>query len=327
MTYTNPLTGQEETSTPIKQAVYNGNVTIRIDRSTRNEFYALNGYPVISAKRNGEDYEVRNVEDATYVFTEPGYYEVSFTATSNLPNVGTIRQETYQFSIIDPNEHRYSYIYNRYSNYYVEQVLKDGVDITENLTRTLDVSTITINQHEYMTQLPLSYLDEKTGAGTYMITINSNDRFYRNSSIKTTFTYQVIIQSGNAPLRISLPEGQETTSTINVTFNQANVYEEMGKCTIRIVSYNDLDQMVIYRNNVYNIDETSTGQISADITDRGTYYIQIVTNNGENVLFSYKVVKNNPMNAASIIAIVISVLVAIVVIIIIVKLRKRIAVK
>ena len=327
MTYTNPLTGEEETSTPIKQAVYNGNVTIRIDRSTRNEFYALNGYPVISAKRNGEDYEVRNVEDATYVFTEPGYYEVSFTATSNLPNVGTIRQETYQFSIIDPNEHRYSYIYNRYSNYYVEQVLKDGVDITENLTRTLDVSTITINQHEYMTQLPLSYLDEKTGAGTYMITINSNDRFYRNSSIKTTFTYQVIIQSGNAPLRISLPEGQETTSAINVTFNQANVYEEMGKCTIRIVSYNDLDQMVIYRNNVYNIDETSTGQISADITDRGTYYIQIVTNNGENVLFSYKVVKNNPMNAASIIAIVISVLVAIVVIIIIVKLRKRIAVK
>ena len=112
-----------------------------------------------------------------------------------------------------------------------------------------------------------------------------------------------------------------------MTFNQANVYEEMGKCTIRIVSYNDLDQMVIYRNNVYNIDETSTGQISADITDRGTYYIQIVTNNGENVLFSYKVVKNNPMNAASIIAIVISVLVAIVVIIIIVKLRKRIAVK
>ena len=41
VTYTNPETNQEETSTPINQAVFNGDVTLKIDPTTRSEFYSL----------------------------------------------------------------------------------------------------------------------------------------------------------------------------------------------------------------------------------------------------------------------------------------------
>ncbi len=323
ITYTNPVTNEEETSLPIKQAIYNGKVSVNIDKSTRSEFYSLDGYPVISVTKDGVEYTEYFQDDTTYLFEEPGYYEISFTATSNLPDVGKIRQEKYQFTILNPNEYRYSYVYNRYSNYYVEKVIKDGIDITEDLLRTLDVSTITVDQKTYMTELPLSYLDEKTGIGTYMITINSNDKLFKGSSAITSWTYQVNIQNGTAPIKISIAEGAETTSNITVTFNQANIYSEMGESTLRIIKEIDNKNYLYYS---LDINSLSTGETTATIDSAGTYYVQILSPSG-NLLFSYKVVKNDPLNAAAIIAIVISVIVAIVVIIIIIKLRKRIAVK
>lgn len=323
ITYTNPVTNEEETSLPIKQATYNGKVSVNIDKSTRSEFYSLDGYPVISVTKDGKEYTEYFQDDTTYLFEEPGYYEITFTATSNLPDVGKIRQEKYQFTILNPNEYRYSYVYNRYSNYYVEKVIKDGVDITEDLLKTLDVSTITVNQKTYITELPLSYLDEKTGVGTYLITINSNDKLFKDSSVITSWTYKVNIQNGTAPIKISIPEGSDTTSNITATFNQANIYNEMGESTIRILKEIDNKQYIFYS---LDINSASTGETTATIDSAGTYYIQILSPSG-NLLYSYKVVKNDPLNAAAIIAIVISVIVAIVVIIIIIKLRKRIAVK
>lgn len=323
VTYTNPETNQLETLNPIKHAVYNGTVTLNIDKSTRPEYYSLDGYPVINVKKNGEDYTGTFKDDATYIFAEPGYYEVSFTATSNQPEIGKLRQETYQFTILDPYEYRYSYIYNKYSNYYVEKVLKDNIDITENLVRMLDVETIKVNGKEYLKELPLSSTDEKTGAGVYLITINSNDTLYNQSTAKSNYTYQVTIQVGTAPIKISLKEGQETTGKITATFNQENIFNDIGKCTFRIMKNAESGNTTYYS---LDIDENSTGEISTEITVSGTYYIQFVSPSG-NLLYSYKVTKNDPLNAAAIIAIVISAIVAIAVVFIIIKLRKRISVK
>ena len=336
MTYTNPLTEQQETSAPIKQAVYNGQVTINLDKTTRSDFYTLDGYPVLSVKKNGvalsED-EIKNLtEDSTtatkYNFTEAGYYEIFFTATSNLPDVGKIRRETYQFTILNANEYRYSYVFNKYANYYIEKVERDGKDITDTLLKTLDVSTITVDRKLYMTELPLSYLDEKTGAGTYLITINSNDTSYRQSSMPTSWTYKVIIQVGTAPIRISVAEGAGTTEKVDVVFNQENIYQEMGECVVRIIKYTDdtaTTARIIYSTEI-NAESTGEGSATIDRDEKGSFYVQIVSPSG-NLLFSYKVVKNEPMNPATIIAIVISVVVALVVVFLIFKLRKRISVK
>lgn len=77
-----------------------------------------------------------------------------------------------------------------------------------------------------------------------------------------------------------------------------------------------------------NITSQSQGQatINIDRTDSGIFYMQIVSPSG-NLLYSYKIVKNEPMNTASIIIIVVAVILALVIVLIIVKLRKKISVK
>lgn len=337
VTSTDPLTGETVTGTPIKQAIYNNQVVLSVDKATRSEFYANGGYPVITIKKNGvtltndeitqkgiiQDYDGK----INYVFTESGFYEVYFTATSRDSTIGEIRRETYQFTVLSANEYKYSYIINRYSNYYIESVIKDGRDVTNTLLRTLNVSTLTIGNRTYMTELPLSYLDEKTGAGTYIITVNSNDNTYNSSAIPTSWTFEVTIRVGTAPLSISVEEGKGTTKQVDIAFNQANIFAEMGECTVRILKYNENGEFV---QTYYTTQITgeSQGQSTVNIqgTDSGIFYMQIVSPSG-NLLYSYKIVKNEPMNTASIIIIVVAVLLAIIIVIIIVKLRKRISVK
>jgi len=329
------------TTMPIKGAIYNGEVKLNIDKSTRSEFYSASGYPEISVKKDGVEYNDFFREETTpttsYIFSESGYYEVKFTATSNLQDVGKIRQETYQFTILNPNENKYSFVYNKYSNYYIEKVVKDGEDITQHLVNTLDVATITLNKREfnvntgsysnvqrtYLVELPLSYMDEKTGAGTYFITINSNNKLYENTTLATSWTFKVNIKVGSAPIRISLAEGKSTTSNIDVAFNPQNVYNELGECTIRIL------QTVDDKSNIYytlDINSQSSGEVSTMISATGVFYVQALSPSGT-LLFSYKVTKDEPLNAASIIAIVVSAIAVVIIGFIIFKLRKRISVK
>ncbi len=365
VTYTNPLTGEQETSLPIKQAVYNGSVTINIDQSTLTDFYTLQGRPVLYyadeenpqnshylVKRNGVEYEREDFRssNAKYEFNLPGFYEITFLATSNTGD-GQIRQETYQFSIINPNENKVSYVVNRYGNYYVEQVLrvirdegsdKEFEDITSTLVKTIDVETITKTIREYvvdsnghgsyvstrktyLTSLPISFLDEKTGAGTYYITVNTGDNQFAQDSQHQRYTFKLSIKVGSASISISANEGKETTDTITVRYNQEKLYDEMGECSLRILRKLDNGSYSYFGEEI-QINAESTGELSLSITSAGTYYIQILSPSNT-LLFTYKVIKKDPMNAASIVAIVISALVLIAIIVLIVKLRKRISVK
>ena len=334
---TDPSTGKEVKGLPIKQAVYNNSVTFSIDKATRSEFYSTGGYPSITVIKNGvelssEDISQKNIikdEDGFiyYTFAEAGYYEIYFTATSDDSNIGKIRKEVYQFTVLSPNEYKYSYILNKYSNYYIERVEKDGKDITETLLKTLDVTTITVGNKLYLAELPLSYLDEKTGAGKYLITVNSNDNSFKNSAIPTSWTFEVTIQVGVAPVKISIPEGKGTTKAVTVKFNQTNIFAEMGECTVRILRYDNKGkyQELYYSNKITS---ESEGETTATIEKgkSGIFYMQIVSPSG-NLLYSYKIVKNEPMNPATIIIIVVAAVLLLIIIFIIIKLRKRISVK
>ena len=330
VTYTDPETNQTQTSLPIKQAIYNGSVTLNIDKATRSDFYTTSGYPSLTIYRNGAKISVSPTDAAgkiSYTLTQTGYYEYFFTATSNLSEVGKIREEKYQFTILNPNEYRYSYIYNQYSNYYIEKVVKNGTDITNRLVQLLDVETLLVDQKEYMVELPLSYLDEKTGAGTYMITVNSNEKYFKGSSTPTSWTYQVVVRVGAAPISVSVAEGKATSNAVKITFNKTNLYRELGECKVRILRYDDGNTKP---TEVYSlsINETTTNSTSTTINrdQYGTFFVQVVAPSG-NLLFSYRVTKTEPMNVASIIAIVAAVIVAVVVIVIVYRLRKKISVK
>ena len=62
------------------------------------------------------------------------------------------------------------------------------------------------------------------------------------------------------------------------------------------------------------------------LSQSGTYYIQVYTASGQ-LIYSYKVIKNEPLNAFAIIAIILGVIALGTIIFITVKLRKRQRVK
>ena len=87
--------------------------------------------------------------------------------------------------------------------------------------------------------------------------------------------------------------------------------------------------MIYIGNNSYHVNAnniTELGTVTSTISTSGTYYITVRSMSG-NLLYSYKVIKTEPLNAWAIAAIVIGAVVAIVVVIIIIKTRKRIKVK
>ena len=331
--YTDVTTGQSKFSLPLKQAIYNGAVSICIDNSTLSQ-YPDGHKPQLKISRNGtllneNSYEVSVGEDGKtrYTISQTGYYEYSFINAVYKQKSAEIREETYQFTIVNANEYKYSYMLNKYANYYVEKVVRNGKDITSKLVESLDVSKIRVNQQEYLAELPLSYLSEITGEGIYLITVNSNEKYFTSETWPTSWTYQIIIQVGSAPIKVSIAQGGSTTKAISVVYNSANIYQEMGECTIQIVRYNKDGSYsgVAFRRY---IDETTTDKVttSIDKSEYGIYYVQLLSPGGT-MLYSYKVVKQEPMNAASIIAIVISVLVFVAIVVIVYRLRKRISVK
>ena len=93
-----------------------------------------------------------------------------------------------------------------------------------------------------------------------------------------------------------------------------NFYESIG------------DSYLIIGKNRYNINADTIASYqeiqSFALNDVGTWYIQVYSDSG-NLLYSYKVYKTAPLNAFSIIAIIIGVIVLLIIIIITIKLRKR----
>ena len=324
LSYINPETQEVVTTEPVNEATYNGEVTLTIDTNLTS-YYTEAGVS-IEVTRNNVAYTgyTYNNRERAYTFSSPGYYKVKFSAISNRDNQA-IQSLEYSFTILNPNEYRYSYILNQYSNYYIEKVVKDGVDVTDTFLNTLDLRTIIVNQKEYLAELALSYLDEKTGVGVYDITVNSNEKMYQSDNTQTSWTYRVIIEVGTADLIFSnVSAGSTTKSTINLTFNTTNVYNEFGNSFLQVVYYNDNGAKII--DYSYEINANSTGVQTYSITDANTYFIQLVSPSGI-LLYSYKVIKEDPFNAATIIAIVVSIVVVIGVIILVILLRKRIKVK
>ncbi len=320
LTYNNIETNLPVSTDPINKATYNGTVTLSIDPSTKS-YYTESG-PQITVERNGREYTAAQ-SNGNYVFNQSGTYRVKFSATSRLstvPNV-TLREEWYEFTILNEDQYHYSYIFNEFEKYYIKKIMKNDVDMTEAYVQTLNLPKIRVNDKTYLSKLILSYLDEKTGAGTYTITINSNDRSLSNAE----WTYKVTIQAGQAPIKISLGQGETTTGDITITYNVANMWNTMGECTVRVVTYSGSTVSVVYSHTITK--DNNSGEGRYVLSREGTFFVQVVTGENNDPMFSYKVIKKAPMNAATIIAIVLSAIALVVIVFLIFKLRKRISVK
>ena len=127
----------------------------------------------------------------------------------------------------------------------------------------------------------------------------------------------------NLPISVStekgvLKEGESTTKEITISYNVKNLYEAVGDCYITVGN----NTKYYTAENLSTYGETDSIKIST----AGTYYIQVYTTGGR-LLYSYKVVRTEPLNAFAILAIVLGTIAVGAILFITIKLRKRQKVK
>lgn len=326
MTYTD-ASGIEHTTDPIQKGVFNRKVSLTLLGT--GEYYTAqsvgSGQNMITATRNEKTYTDFgfDADTKTFTFEKPGYYSIYFSATSTTGVA--IREEIYNFTIVNPEESRYSFEYAPYNSYYISSISKDNIgDITRNTDGSLKqefkdaYQTVVVGGKEYLKHITTSFLDDLTGVGRYEITVCTSQALNRtNYTDETTFSFNYWINTKSVPISVSVTEGEATSKTITATFNAERVFESVGECIITIGSQQ-------YEINADTI--TSLGVVTGTISTTGTYFITVHSTSG-NLLYSYKVIKNEPLNTWAILAICIGGVALIAVVMIIVKLRKRINVK
>ena len=283
---------------PINNAIYDNTepVVISIPSSSKT-LYDNRMIPTIHVTKNGKEYKPESLAGRTmYKFTESGLYKVYFSATVGGKDV---REEPYTFSIINKNETRWAFEYQEYANYYIDKIVKNGVDITEKLVSnplmgnriTLEDETSPTGYKVRLKNIMISLFDEQTGAGRYELDIHTND------TNNVVFHFEFWINNAKPPIEISLDEGESTTKSIFVRFSKANVFNSVGDCIVRINGFNDL---------ILNSDTILEGKdvVEVELKDASTYYVQLYTESG-NLLYSYRVNKTEPLNAISIIIIIV----------------------
>ncbi len=309
-------------ASPIPYAIYNSDVVINLP-SDSLAYYDVNAQPSIKVLKNGEIYKdyTSSTAERKYTFTEPGLYQVSFSA-KRLGN--EIREETYSFQIIRANELCWTFNIDQYENYYIKQIIKNGVDITRALSNSsigaiIYVQTVLPNESvvnlPYLKELWVSLYDEKTGAGNYSITIGTNN------DLGQEFSFSFKINSATAPISVSLAEGESTTDTITVKFNAKNLFDNVGDCIVRIYPNKD-----IIINSEYFEQPDYIENYEVNITKIGDSYVQILTPSGR-LLYSYRVIRNQPLNSIAIILITVASLVGIGLTIMFILLRRRMKIR
>ena len=314
--------GNVKTTDFVQKAVYNSSVTLAL--STPSSYYLPSGYPSITVVRNGKTYNkatnTTNINgyiesNYKYTFSEPGFYSVKFSATSTTGI--QVREEEYNFTIINKNESRYAYEFTNYANYYISKVYKNGIDITEDLVKIGNFDTILVNKQLKMSNLIINYLDEKTGSGRYKIVISPNDAAYVNTT-GNEFAFECWINMTKPPINVSIAEGSSTTGNVKIRFNVQNLYDAVGDCYLVIGN----TTRYYTKETLSNYGETE----NISLLSNGTFFVQLYSTSGQ-LLYSYKVTKAEPLNTFAIISIIVGVAVVGTIIGITIALRKRQKVK
>lgn len=301
---------------PINNAVYNENVIIKIPSYT-TRYYDQTAQPRLHALKNGEEYSPeKDIYEKTFIFADPGLYKIWFSAgVTDSGKTMEINEQPIYFLIINKNESRYAFDYSEYGNYYVKQILKNDVDITEKLTNENMGTVIYKNNKAYLKNFNFSVVDALTGKGKYTVTIATGNEFNQE------FTFSFWLNNKTPSIQVSIGENEETTDTIKVLFNTANLIEDVGDCVLKITGQKDLKL-----NSAALADNKIKSTYEIELTTKGTYFIQLYSESGK-LLYSYRVVKNEPLNAVSIIVIVVACIVVVGLTLTFVLLRKKMKIR
>ncbi len=301
---------------PINNAVYNDNVVVKIPSYT-TRYYDQSAQPRLHALKNGEEYSPeKDIYQKTFTFSDPGLYKIWFSAgVTDSGKTMEINEQPIYFLIINKNESRYAFDFSEYENYYVKQILQNEVDVTEKLTNENMGTVIYKNNKPYLKNFNFSVVDALTGKGQYTVTIATGNEFNQE------FTFSFWLNNKTPSIQVSIGENEETTDTIKVLFNTANLIEDVGDCVLKITGQKDL-----HLNSSALADNKIKSTYEIELTEKGTYFIQLYSESGK-LLYSYRVVKNEPLNAVSIIVIVVACVVVVGLTLTFVLLRKKMKIR
>ena len=300
------LTYNEKNYNPIQYGVFNDRVDLVLDEEYLQYYSNLN----IIITRNGNLYSGATVTNNIYSFNESGRYNVQISASYGQQQIG-LNKVSYNFTILNSNSARLAYEFVEIPGYEIIKVVKNNEDITNRF-----------KVNGKITSLFLSSSQSNSGNGHYVITMKYGKRD------NETLTYSFSINDYVPTITSNVPHGETTTGSIKISYNPSTIYEQLGECTIRILTYNN-DSKAFYYYSTISIDEKSIvnpGASTFEITRSNSYFIQVQTKSG-NVVSSFRVNKKDPLNAIAIIIIVAFVIAVIVLIIVVVKLRTKMKVR
>ena len=309
-------------STPLDYAVYNSAITLAIDTSYSAD-YSIDSL-LVTVIRNGSYYENYILTDNTkYTFSESGRYVVTLDATYK--DTTPLNSAVYNFTILDKTSARLAYEFNEMLGYEITKIYKDNKDYTDRIKQYyIAQEGLEITPDEY-TLNEFFASSEIFGNGDYIVTIAVK---YNALLAAKEFTFGFKI-SDVVPVIMSDPAyGETTKGTIVLTFNPSHIYQQIGKSSIQVYTYNaDTNRFNLVDQYVINEESLAlTSAVTFEISETNSYYFQLVTDSG-NIITSFRINRAEPLNALSIIIIVAASVTVVVLAILFIKMRTKMKVR
>ena len=289
-------------SSPIDNQIFNSKVTIKI----KSELAGVTLYNTntlgVKVTRNGE--EITVTDNGEFTFVDLGSYVVSINATTVLADQEI--STTYKFVIVKTNIANKSFNISKGTGFEIDKVIKivnnERLEMTEQFKNGDYSEEINSGSLLWITA-------GNQGNSVFEISLK-----YYNQTIKDYqyFTFNVWLNNDQPVVISSIPNGSATKEAITLNFNPGIIYSQVGKCKVLI---NDKEY--------YTIDDSSERNVETiTITQKGTYTITIVSEDGT-LISSYKYIKNDPIsNTTKIILICVSIGVVVLVVLFLLIRRK-----
>lgn len=259
---------------PIDYAIFNDSVTFVPTNTSRYD----PGTFSMTATLNNVEFSLKEIkQNGIYTFNRYGSYKIKMSASIN----NTPISSEYNFTILSDDEANARFSFNKHEKFEIVSVLKEGVDITEELK--------TEQQTTKLMDLNFSTSDQDNGRYQVKVVV-------KQSELKPTlsFEFNFWINSAELNLMPSIPFGKSTTAKIKIKLNKYAIYQELGNT---ILTISGMDNIVINS-------QTAVNQISTiTLSENRTYLIQAYTESGR-LLASYVITKNEPLNTVAIIVII-----------------------
>ncbi len=320
--------------TPLNYMTFNGDVTISLDQDYVNKYNKESIY--ITVNRNGVAYDeyVTSTNGFDFTFVDSGRYSVTLHAKYSESVIAAAARDltpvTYNFTIIEKTSARLAYEFNEMLGYEITKIYKDNRDITAQVKEYYikkELANIAITPDAIANYSLKEFFATSNvfGNGSYQLTVAVT---YNELLAAKEFTYSFKINN-TTPVILSTPGyGETTKGEIILTYNPSLIYQQVGKSYIKIYTFNkDTNNFNLYAKYDITSDALASNEVkTATLTQTNDYYIQVETDSG-NVITSFRVNRAEPLNALSIIVIVVGSIVAVVLIILFIKLRTKMKVK